>query len=117
MARRNQRRGDYLVTSDYSGCTTYASKVVQDYWGNWGESREILQRNLQEIAFPLADPYPVYPYLGPDYEAGVTQCTFELQPTYIGKTTIPFPNTQYTQLFNLNPGIGQMSVGCTFVVR
>lgn len=116
MARRNQRPGTYLITSDYSGCTTYGDRVVIDYWGNVGESREILQRNLQEIASPLKDPYPVSLYRGPQYE-NVTQCNFEIQPSKIGKTNIPFPNTAYTQLFNLNPGIGTATVGCTFVVR
>lgn len=116
MARRNQRRGDHLVTSDYSGCTTYASRVVQDYWGDWGEPREILKRNLQEIATPLCDPYPVFLYIGPMYETA-DPCGFEMQPAYIGKTTIPFPITQYTQLFKLHPGIGSMEIGCTFVVR
>lgn len=116
MARRNQRRGTNLATSDYSGCTEYASELVKDYWGSYGLSSEILKRNLQEISTPLSDPYPVDIYLGPQYE-NVNECDFEVQPQYIGKTTIPFPNTQYTSVFNLNPGIGQMSVGCTFVVR
>lgn len=116
MARRNQRPGDHLATSDYSGCTTYASKLVRDYWGDYGEANEILKRNLQEIATPLKDPYPVSLYQGPQYEF-TDACTFELQPLYIGKTNIPFPNTNLTQLLDLNPAIPNMSVGCTFIVR
>lgn len=116
MARRNQRPGDHLATSDYSGCTTYASRLVRDYWGDYGEANEILKRNLQEIAIPLKDPYPIKLYQGPQYES-TGACMFELQPTYIGKTTRPFPNTDYTRLYVLNPSIPDMSVGCTFVVR
>lgn len=116
MARRNQRRGDHLATSDYSGCTEFASKLQKDYWGNYGTASEVLARNLQEIANPLSDPYPVDIYRGPSYEQ-TTACDFEVQPTYIGKTTRPFPNTKYTSLFSLNPAIPDMSVGCTFVVR
>ena len=115
MARRNGKKGDHLVTSDYSGCTEYASRIVKDYWGNYGTRQEILKRNLQEIAQPLNDPRPVTIYRGPQYEQ-TTACTFELQPLYIGRTNKPFPNTQLTSLLGLNPGIGKASVGCTFRV-
>lgn len=89
---------------------------MQDFWGDYGTSSEILLRNLQEIAKPLGDPYPVSLYRGAQYEY-TDACMFELQPQYIGKTTRPFPNTQITSIFNLNPGIGQMQIGCTFFVR
>lgn len=115
MARRNQRPGDHLASSDYSGCTTYASKLIRDYWGNLGEKNEILARNLQEIASPLSDPYPVAIYNGSMYE-NVNPCQFETQPTYIGRTNRPFPVTAYTTLFDLDPSIPNMSVGCTLVV-
>lgn len=114
MARRNQRPGDYLMTDDTLGVTVYASEIQKDYWGNL--TTVPLQRNLQEIASPLKDPYPVSQYRGPQYEF-TDACTFELQPRFIGKTTIPFPNTNLTSLLNLDPGIGQMAVGCTFTVR
>lgn len=116
MARRNGRLGDHLATSDYSGCTEYASRLVYDYWGALGTAQEILKRNLQEIASPLGDPYPVSLYRGAQYEQ-TTPCDFETQPLFIGNTTVPFPQTQYTQLFGLDPGIGDASIGCTFVVH
>lgn len=111
--RRNGRPGDYLITDDWTGCTTYHSKVRKDYWNNLSEI--VLQRNLQEIATPLSDPYPVKEYRGPQYEP-TNACDFEVQPAFIGKTNVPFPNTNITQLFNLDPGIGEMSVGCTLVI-
>lgn len=115
MARRNQRKGDHLATSDYSGCTTYASRLVRDYWGQYGEYNEIVLRNLQEIAVPLEDPYPVKIYNGPQYEQ-ISSCQFEIQPQFIGKTTIPFPVTQVTNILNLNPAIPDMSIGCSFII-
>lgn len=114
MARRGGRKGDYLASDDYSGNTCYASKLQKDYWGNM--VLKPLLRNLQEIASPLSDPYPVSFYRGPVYEQ-TTACQFELQPTYIGTTNKPFPNTNVTDLFNLNPSLGQMSIGCNFIVR
>jgi hypothetical protein len=116
MARRNQRRGDHLATSDYSGCTVYASQLSRDYWGDYGTINEVLARNLQEIAVPLHDPYPVKIYRGPQYEQ-VNPCQFELQPLFIGNTHVPFPVTQTSNILNVNPGIGQMQIGCTFIVR
>lgn len=114
MARRRGRPGDYLFTDDYTGRTTYRSKVMADYWGNYTEKP--LMRNLQEIATPLNDPHPVPIYSGPDYEQ-TTACDFELQPQYIGRTYVPFPNTHYTDLYQLNPSIPNMSVGCTLIVQ
>lgn len=116
MARRNQRKNDYLVTSDYSNTTIYASEAVIDFWGDVGKASEVLKRNLQEIATPLNDPYPVKLYRGPSYEK-TNACDFETQPLYVGKTTKPFPNNQVTSLFGLNLAIPDMAVGCTFVVR
>lgn len=114
MARRRGRPGSYLMSDDYTGVNTYREKLKQDFWGDY--SRHPLQRNLQEIAKPLNDPYPVPVYNGPEYEQ-TNACDFELQPQYIGRTFIPFPNTAYTNLYQLNPSIPNMSVGCTLVVQ
>lgn len=114
MARRRGRPGDYLVTDDYSGFTTYRSKVKEDYWGNWGSV--VLERNLQEIASPLNDPYPVSVYRGPEYEK-VTKCQFEIFPKYIGRTLIPFnTNNPLAQVLDLDPAIPNMEIECTFIV-
>lgn len=116
MARRNGRPGDYLMTSDYDGVTHYASELQTDYWGNKGTKQQILARNLQEVATPLNDPYPVPYFIGPQYEQ-TTACQFESTPVFIGKTTRPFlNNSAYAQAF-LNQGIGEMSISCTFIVR
>lgn len=85
-----------------------------DYWGNFVVKP--LLRNLQEIATPLGDPYLVQIYSGPSYET-VDPCDFEVAPATIGLTNIPTPNYPAIQIMGWNPGIGQMSVGCTFVVK
>lgn len=114
MARRRGRPGDYLLTDDYSGTTTYRSRVTEDYWGNF--TRFPLERNLQEIASPLNDPYPVSVFRGPQYER-TDPCDFELFPRFIGKTLIPFnTNNVLSTVFNFNPAIPDMSIGCTFIV-
>lgn len=116
MARRNGKRGDYLYTDDYTDTADYASRMRTDFW-NDRTSGKILLRNLQEIATPLNDPYPVPIYSGPSYEQ-TNGCIAESIPIYIGNTTRPFPtNSAVVQAFpSLNPSIGNMSVGCTFIV-
>lgn len=115
MSRRGQRRGDWLATDDYFGFTRYASQLKRDYWGSYAVTPLI--RNLQEIASPLSDPEPVSFYRGPSYEA-TPPCIGETAPEFVGNTTIPTnPNNAAFQVLNLSPGIGEMEVGCTFIVR
>jgi len=96
--------------------TVYADQLEKDFWGDYGLPNEIIKRNLQEIANPLNDPYPVPFYRGPTYEK-TSDCIGELTPLYIGKTTRPFPQgSAAAQAFNLSPGIGDASIGCTFRV-
>jgi hypothetical protein len=115
MARRSGRKGDWLATDDYTGFTTYASKLRRDYWGSYAQKP--LLRNLQEIATPLNDPQPVSLYRGPNYEATPT-CVAEVAPTFIGLTHVATnPNNAAFQALDLNPAIPDMEIGCTFVVR
>lgn len=114
MARRNGRKGSWLATDDYTGVTTYANRLQKDYWGNMVVSP--LKRNLQEIASPLDDPRPVSFYRGPTYEQ-VNPCDFETQPLFIGLTNIRTPQTGTSETLGLDPGIGDASIGCTFIVH
>lgn len=117
MARRSGRKGDYLATDSWTGATVYASQLRKDYWGQY--SRRPLERNLQEISSPLNDPEPVIIYYGPNYEQlpnGRT-CIGENAPTFIGVTTVPTnQNNAAFHALNLKPGIGSMSVGCSFII-
>lgn len=114
MARRNGRKGDYLLTDDYTGFTVYGSQARKDYWGNL--TRIPLLRNLQEIASPLNDPAPVIEYRGPQYEQSVP-CDYEIAPNFVGLTNVPTNmDNMAVQVLDLDPGIGEMTVGCTFTV-
>lgn len=113
MARRRGRLGSHLVTDDYTGFTVYNTQVQRDYWGNYAVKP--LKRNLQEIAMPLNDPAPVEIYRGPNYET-FDQCVSEYAPVYVGLTTVPTSqNNQAIQI--MDPGIGDMEIGCNFVIR
>ncbi len=115
MARRGQRRGDWLATDDYTGITRYASQLKKDFWGSYAQKP--LLRNLQEIAKPLTDPEPVPFYRGPDYEY-TPPCIAETAPPFVGNTNIPTnPNNAAFQVLNLSPAIPDMEVGCTLVIR
>lgn len=114
MARRSGRKGDYLGTDSYTGFTHYASELRRDFWGN--HAKKPLLRNLQEIATPLADPYPVTIMNGPTYEI-TTACSAEIAPSFVGLTNVPTnTNNMAIQVLNLAPRIPNMSVGCTFQV-
>ncbi len=115
MARRQGRKGDYLATDDYTGVTHFASELQRDYWGSYAKSP--LQRNLQEISSPLNDPQPVPMFRGSTYETYGTECVGAVAPFYIGTTNIPTnPNNAAFQALTLKPGIGQMEVGCSFII-
>lgn len=115
MAPRYGRKGDHLATDDYTGFTTYASKLRKDFWGSYALNP--LKRNLQEIASPLNDPRPVSLYRGPNYEI-TPDCVGDTAPLYVGNTTVPTnPNNMAFQVLNLDPAIPDMSVGCTFEVH
>jgi len=113
--RRRGRPGQWLATDDTTGFTRYASELRLDYWGN--RTAIPLKRNLQEIASPLNDPAPVYFYRGANYEITPT-CVAEVAPFTIGATGVPTNkgNMAY-QILNLDPGVGDMEVGCDFIVR
>lgn len=115
MARRNGRKGDHLATDDYTGFTVYASKLKRDYWG--GLAVKPLLRNLQEIATPLNDPRPVDIYRGPNYEL-TPVCIAETAPIYVGLTSVKTnPDNMAFQYLQLDPGLGDMIIGCTFEVH
>lgn len=114
MARRAGRKGDWLATDDYTGFTRFASELQYDYWG--ALTKKPLLRNLQEISSPLNDPEPVAYFRGPNYER-TRNCIGEVAPLYVGLTTIPTSqNNAAFSALDLKPSLGQMAVGCNFVV-
>lgn len=114
MARRSGKKGQWLVTDDYTGITRYSSEMQQDYWGNY--TRKPLKRNLQEIASPLSDPEPVPFYRPPTYEH-TTAAQFSVCPATVGLTSKPTPPSLAGDVFGWNAGIGDAVIGSTFLVR
>jgi hypothetical protein len=115
MARRHGRLGDHLATDDLTGFTVYASQLRRGYYGELAVRP--LKRNLQEIASPYSDPQPVDVFRGPNYEDS-SGCVAETAPLYVGVTGVPTSQRSLAfQTLNLSPAIGEMAVGCTFVVR
>jgi len=116
MARRNGRPGSHLAIDQYTGFTTYVENLKRDWWGTY--ARKPLQRNLQDIATPLLDPYPVEVYTGSAYEQIPNPCIFENIPLFIGNTNIRTPlNGDAAQAIYNTTGIGDMEVGCTLRVN
>jgi len=114
MARRNGKPGNWLATEDTTGFTRYGTDLRKDFWGN--RTAIPLERNLQEISTPLNDPGPVPFYLGPSYET-TTGCVGEVAPSFVGTTTVPTSQANMAfQVLDLKPGLGDMSIGCTFQV-
>lgn len=114
MARRRGKPGNYLYTDNYTGMTIYATQAKLDLWG--ARAKKPLLRNLQEISFPLEDPQPVPYTIGSSYETSIP-CDYEVAPQYVGLTNVPTnPYNAAFQALNLNPGIGSMTIGCTFKV-
>lgn len=120
MARRRGKPGEHLATDDYTGFTRYASELKRDFWGQY--SKYPLERNLQEIAVPLSDPYPVSLYRGPNYEITDNGTDYNLVSTYVGNTTRATSRlsvavqTFGTQGSPAGGGIGSMVIGTTFIV-
>lgn len=114
MARRRQIRGNWLASDDTSGFTKFGTQLKLDYWHN--RTAMPLKRNLQEVATPMEDPYPVPFYRGPQYES-FNPCDAELAPLYVGLTNVRTnPNNAAIQALNLEPGVGSAIIGCTLRV-
>ena len=109
MARRNGRPGDYLFADMYTGFTKYRTQVRKDFWGSFAE-RPLL-RNLQEIATPLLDPYPVGDYSPGTYEQ-IDECVLNSTPPFIGKTNIPTPIGPAVQNAGGAVAIPDQEIGC-----
>ena len=118
MARRRGKLGQYLAVDDYTGKTTYASRLRRDHDGFYAEKP--LGRNLQEIAMPLNDPRPV-PQIGrgADYES-YDVCDLQTAPLFVGLTSVRTSTLGAAMQaldYEIDPGIGRAEIGCTFIVR
>lgn len=111
MIRNRWRRGRYLVRSDESGRIGYDDETVKLWDGRIVLRDEYEERNPQDFVKALRDPYPlkeVRPQQALDTPV-------LLRPIVVGTTGVTAPTGPASHLFD--PGIGEMSIGTTFVVR
>lgn len=114
MARRRwHRRGDWLVMDDYTGFPAWGSESVkEDYYGRTTLKSNAEAPNPQDFVRAKDDPRPKAFYNNPDLETTVTECA---EPYYIGQTNIRTPRGPASHLYDF--GIGEMEIGCSFIVR
>lgn len=112
QTRNRWKKGDWLVIDEESGMTRYASQVMQDYRGLYVTQKYADYEHPQDYVRALNDPIPV-PFTNmPDDDFHFCNAV----KYYVGETSvrtaIDFP------AFHLyNPGIGEMEIGCSFVVH
>ena len=112
MPERNSwRPGRWLVIDDESGLTHYSDEVVRLWDGTYRRIDQHETRHPQEFIKAKSDPVPV-PYVRPDV---VSSAASLLQPLYVGVTSVRTPSGAASHLYD--PGIGEMEVGDTFIVR
>lgn len=112
MQTHPYRPGSWLVQDEESGLIRYAEDLTLDFRGRYITRPYADSEHPQDFIKPLDDPAPL-PYYNPVYPI---QDVCNFLAIYVGNTTI------YTQrdgpaehLFD--PGIDEMEIGCSFVVR
>lgn len=111
MPRRNRFRiGDYLVRDDESGIVRYRSQMTERWDGAMVSPKSWETRHPQEFVEALNDPQALTD-IRPDEAVPVAA---NVEPVFIGATTVPTPTGPATHLFQ--PGIGSAVIGLTFQV-
>ena len=111
MIRRRHKIGDYLLRDDESGVVIYASDSVEIWDGSIVHKSQHETRQPQEFVRAENDPVA----LTDVRPADPVPIAANLSPTYVGATTVEAPRGPAWHLFQ--PGIGEMRVGITFIVR
>lgn len=117
--RRGWKRGDWLVLDEESGFTEYGTEVARDYWGVLKKKSEHDPVHPQLFIRAKQDPYVVNPIHPPLRTYNTSAYNLG---TFVGVTTVTAPTGPATHLYNVqaitgDPGIGEMVIGDSFVVR
>ena len=110
--RAGQKIGDYLMVSDESGLTFYASEMRKRWDGAWVHVSEYEIRNPQDFVKARKDPTPSNPARTRATSPAACPEYFVL---YVNGTTVLTPSGPASHLFDV--GIGEAELGCNFVVR
>lgn len=113
MAKRpvKWKKGDWLYVDEESGLTRYASDIVKDAYGKYVTRKYADPQQPQEFVKADDDPKPV-PYSNPGIQ-DFDVCN--AQPFFVGNTTIRTKRGPASAFYDR--AIGEMEIGCSFVVR
>lgn len=120
MRRRGWKSGEWLVRDEESGFVEYGSNVRRDYYGVLTKKDQCDHVHPQNFVKAKNDPHIQFPQASPEYVYDTSAYNLG---AFIGQTNIPAPVGPATHLFNpsavqgADPGIGDMAISTTFVVR
>lgn len=110
--RHRHKIGDHLVQDDDTGITHYGSQMVELWDGRVVHKNQYETRQPQEFVKAFGDPYPAYPIR----VAENVPAACVAAPVVVGNTTIPYgPKGPAWHIYDV--GIGEMKIGCSFVIR
>lgn len=121
MSRKSGwKRGDWLVRDEESDFIEYGRDCVRDFYGVLKRKDQADRQHPQDFVMARQDPYipdlqnpPILTYDTSAYDVSA----------FVYGTTVPAPVGPATHLFNpavvqaSDPGIGDMEIPTTFVVR
>ena len=111
--RNRHKAGDYLLVSDLSGRTFYASEMVKQWDGAWVHPDELEPRHPQDFvrAKPEAQPKVIRPQT---YDTSILNGGSI--GAYVGNSTVPV-NTDGAAAHLYDYGVDEMVIGTSFIVR
>lgn len=118
--RRGWKSGEWLVRDEESGLVEYGSNVVRDYYGVLKRKNQADKRHPQTFVRALEDPYAQFPQSDPSYVYDTSAYNVS---AFVYGTNIPTPIGMATHLFlqsvaqGSDPGVGEMAISTTFVIR
>ena len=109
-SRHRHRVGRYLIVDDESGIVAYDDQIVKRWDGALVRKKAYETRHPQEFVRARNDPKPLK-----EVRPAVPSPQAALGPTYfVGNTNVPAYKGMGYRLTQV--GIGQMTIGQTFVV-
>lgn len=107
--------GDYLMVDDITGLVHYASEMARRWDGAYMLARDLEFRHPQEFIRARSDPEPVQNVR----QAVPSERAFLATPIFVGSAgaTTVRTRTDGAAYHLFDPGIGEMVVGISFLVR
>ena len=109
--RNTHKVGDWLIEDEESGHIVYRSQVRKIWNGTYRRAKSYETRQPQEFVRAKNDPKALSE-VRPAEPAAKACNSIDL---FVGSTTVPAPKGPAAHLYD--PGVDDMEIGCTFVVR